>query len=138
MCKTSLGTTPFKVRLPAGYVPKQVEPTEPESFTPAESAYDLYYDIRIVIASINAGLVDHTDTLKLRMWLLGLPVVNQLRSHMVDFPKEAMLPLYNYVEAKHPYKANWVFRAALYYLSCQCTFEVRQGVLQWISDNSKT
>lgn len=126
------------VRLPSN-LPRLEDREPPPDFVPDESPYDLEYDVKIVIAGINAGLYDHIAWTKLRMWLLGLPTINELMVHIgdVDFPPNDFVLLYGYINLKHPNKTaaelNTIFRASQYYLSCHCTAQVRNAVLSYIT-----
>ena len=111
---------------------------EPEELPPLNYSYDLYYDIRVVVALINAGITDNSLLTSARMFLLGIPVINPITTSFLDFPVTALVPLHQYITLKHPTAApsriNYLYRTALWYISCHCSYEVQQGVLSWIYD----
>jgi hypothetical protein len=91
-----------------------------------------------VVALINAGITDAVVATDLRMFLLGISVVNPIMGGSVGFAPSMLLTLHTYIELKHSNKShtahNCIFRMYYWYLSCCCQDHIREGVLQWISD----
>lgn len=129
----------ISVKLPATYIPS----VPPQDFVPDTSSYDPEYDKYIVIAGINAGLYDHIQWIKLRVWLLGLPTINDISPSLMDigFPSEHFITLFTYIKLKHQDKTdaqiNTIFRSSHYFLSCHCTWQLRTDVLDWIDNWTK-
>ena len=125
------------VKIPASHL-QNTSPVEPTAFNPPVSPYDQYYDIRVVVALINGGFTSTEDLITGRMKLLGVPVINELLPAGVDFEEQHILPLYQYIKHKHGKAGSGrvvhIFRTAIWNLSCNCTYAVRNGVMQWISD----
>jgi hypothetical protein len=135
---SSSSSSGIKVSIPASHKPAPHIPTQEELIALAHptSTYDPDYDVLVIVCLLNSSLHDVIDLMKLRMWLLGIPVINPIieGTGSPDFPPEYLITLHKYTAIKHPHRTNWMFRRALHLLSCGCSYEIRTGVLTWISN----